>query len=322
MTNFSSTFIQITRMNFSKITTVLCLFSAAFTGGFAFAQEDTTAVIEEITEEITEEYIPPVETFESTRIVSGHSVETLRKGVLEFRVEHRFGDLAGSNGGVQTWYGLDNSSDIRLAFEYGITDKWMIGLGRSKGNGNPYRALVDGFTKYRILHQDRENMPISLAVLGTSSYTYMKASSDISQVAYFPKQVHRLAYSAQLNIARNFADKLSISLMPTVVHRNYVASDDQNTIFAMGGAFRWSITKKVGFIAEYYHCMADPNLRTNYQNSLGFAIEWITFGHNFTIYVTNSTGFGETQFITNTQEDWLKGQFRLGFCIGRKFERE
>ncbi|WP_430406258.1 DUF5777 family beta-barrel protein [Fluviicola sp.] len=34
------------------------------------------------------------QTFQSTRIVSGHSVECLRKGVLEFRVEHRFGDLA------------------------------------------------------------------------------------------------------------------------------------------------------------------------------------------------------------------------------------
>lgn len=310
-------------MIFSKYTITFCILSAAFTANYSFAQEDTLLVIEEITEETTEEeYVPPVETFESTRIVSGHSVETLRKGVLEFRVEHRFGDLAGSNGGVQTWYGLDNSSDIRLAFEYGISDKWMVGLGRSKGNGNPYRALVDGFTKYRILHQNRSNVPLSLAVLGTTSYTYMKAFSDASQVSHFPKEVHRLAYSAQLNIARNFADKLSIALMPTVVHRNYVATDDQNTIFAMGGAFRWSVTKKVGFIAEYYHCLADPGLRTNHTNSLGFAIEWMTFGHNFTIYLTNSTGFGETQFITNTQEDWLKGQFRLGFCIGRKFERE
>lgn len=300
---------------------VLFLCAAAFcTSLSAQAQEDTTIVeIEEYVDEETP-YVEPITTFESTRIVSGHSVETLRKGVLEFRIEHRFGDLAGTNGGAQSWFGLDNSADIRMAFEYGITDNWMVGLGRSKGNGNPYRSLLDAFTKYRILKQDRETVPLSVAVLGTTSYTYMKASDDISLVQHFPKQVHRFAYSAQVNIAKNFGDLVTLALMPTVVHRNYVAADDQNTIFAMGGAMRWSITKKVGIIAEYYHCLPNAGLRANYMNSLGFAVEWLTFGHNFTIYLTNSSGFGETQFITNTTENWLKGQFRLGFCIGRKFD--
>lgn len=289
----------------------------------SFGQEEDTLIVEEESSEIDSDvYIEPVTTFESTRIVSGHSVETLRKGVLEFRIEHRFGDLAGTNGGAQSWFGLDNSSDIRMAFEYGITDNWMVGLGRSKGNGNPYRSLIDAFTQYRIMKQDRETTPFSLAILGTTSYTYMKASEDISVVSHFPKQVHRFAYSAQVNIAKNFGDLVTVALMPTVVHRNYVSFHDQNTVFALGGAVRWAITKKVGFIAEYYQTFADPDLRIGYKNSLGFAIEWITFGHNFTVYLSNSTGFGETQFITNTTEDWLKGQFRLGFCIGRKFEKE
>lgn len=288
---------------------------------YSFSQEDvitedTTSYVEEGESGLVEE------TFQSTRIINGHSVENLRKGVLEFRVEHRFGDLAGSNGGVQTWYGLDNSSDIRLAFEYGITDKLMVGLGRSKGNGNPYKSLVDGFAKYRILHQEKGKMPLSLSVLGTTSYSYQKASTDISAVSYFPKQIYRLAYCAQLNIARKFGSSFSMALMPTVVHRNYVASTDQNTVFAMGGAMRWSVTPKIGVLVEYYHCVNQANLRTDNYNSLGFAVEWITFGHNFSIYLTNSSGFGETQFITNTTENWLKGQFRLGFCVGRKFERE
>ena len=109
------------------------------------------------------------ETFMSSRIINGHSVETLRKGVLEFRVEHRFGDIAGSNGGVQTLFGLDNSSDIRIAFEYGITDKLMVGIGRSKGTGNPYSALMDGFVKYRVLHQEKKGMPISMALVGKNT---------------------------------------------------------------------------------------------------------------------------------------------------------
>ncbi len=317
--NFYTTFTNMKKRSLFR------LFAAAivlFYSNSLIAQEDTVVVEDTETTEEDAPYVAPITTFESTRIISGHSVETLRKGVLEFRVEHRFGDLAGSNGGIQTFYGLDNSADIRLAFEYGITDNWMVGFGRSKGNGNPYRSLLDAFTQYRILKQDREGTPFSLSVLGTTSYTYMKASDDITQVSHFPKQMYRLAYCAQINIAKNFGDAVTLALMPTVVHRNYVASSDQNTVFALGGAVRWAVSKKIGLIAEYYQTFPNEDLRTNYTNSLGLAVEWMTFGHNFTIYLTNSSGFGETQFITNTTENWLKGQFRLGFCVGRKFERD
>jgi hypothetical protein len=295
---------------------------------FGFAQDeeqaDTTAYVE------IEDSPLVTNTFESTRIINGHSVENLRKGVLEFRVEHKFGDIAGADGGIQSMYGLDNSSDIRLAFEYGVTDKLMVGFGRSKGAGTPYKSLLDGFVKYRLLQQSRTGMPVSMSLLGTMSYSYQKASSDLSQVSSYPKQVYRMAYCAQLNIARKFGNSFSLAVLPTVVHRNYVNSDDQNTIFALGSGMHWSITSKYGILLEYYHCLASSDVRNTvnangankYQNSLSVAFEWITFGHNFTIYVTNSKGFGETQFITNTQESWLKGQFRLGFCVGRKFEKE
>jgi hypothetical protein len=258
----------------------------------------------------------------SSRVINGHSVEMLRKGVLEFRVEHRFGDIAGTNGGVQTLFGLDNSSDIRIAFEYGITDKFMAGIGRSKGTGNPYTSLIDGFVKYRILQQEKKGMPISMALIGTSSMSYAKASSDESMVQYYPKFSHRFAYCAQLNIARKFGERLSLAVMPTVVHRNYVLQSDVNTLFALGGALRCGLTSRTAILLEYYHCFNPSGTRAVNVNSLGIAFEWITFGHNFTINLTNSRGFGETQFIPYTYEDWLKGQFRLGFCIGRKYQGE
>ncbi|MFM7472292.1 MAG: DUF5777 family beta-barrel protein [Crocinitomicaceae bacterium] len=34
---------------------------------------------------------------------------------------------------------------------------------------------------------------------------------------------------------------------------------------------------------------------------------------------TNSGGLGETQFIPYTLEKISNGQFRFGFCVGRKF---
>lgn len=282
----------------------------------SWAQDD-----ESESAEIIEDTNLVQETFQSTRIINGHSVENLRKGVLEFRVEHRFGDIAGEAGGVQNMFGLDNSADIRLALEYGITDKLMIGIGRSKGTGEPYRSLIDGFAKYRILHQKKKGMPISLSAMGMTTYTYMKASDDISQVANFPEWQHRFAYAAQLNIARKFGNRLSVALIPSVVHRNYVPNDDVNTLFALGGALRCALTSTFAILLEYYQPMHSSTIRTTNTNALGIAFEWITFGHNFTVYLTNSKGFGETQYIPYTYSDWSKGEFRIGFCIGRKFER-
>lgn len=272
---------------------------------------------------ISEDSEYEIKTFASTRIISGHSIETLGKGVLDFRIEHRFGDMAGANGGVQNMFGFDNLSDMRMAFEYGISKDLMVGLGRSRGTNAPYHSLVDGFIKYRVLHQNK-SCPISLAVIAGSSYSYMKASTDISLVSYFPKTSHRFSYFTQINMARHFGEKVSVALMPTLVHRNYVQANDLNDVFSVGIAARVKISGRFAIIGEYYHVFPASNYRPSsiYKNSLGIALEWFTFGHSFTINLTNSEGLGETQFIPYTYQDWLKGQFRLGFCVGRKFTFE
>jgi hypothetical protein len=112
--------------------------------------------------------------------------------------------------------------------------------------------------------------------------------------------------------------------MPTLVHQNYVAANDQNDVLALGMAARVKITSRFALIGEYYHTFSSNQLRPKdqYKKSLAFALEWYTFGHTFIINVTNAAGIGETQFLNNTYSDWFKGQFRLGFCVARKFNWE
>lgn len=269
------------------------------------------------------------ETFNGTRILNGHSVETLKARVLQFRIEHRFGDLAGANGGVQNFFGFDQAADIRFAFEYGITDNLMVGFGRIKGTAAPYSALLDGFVKYRVLHQNPgKKMPISLTVLGASTMSYAKATSDISQIQSYPEFAHRFAYTTQVNIARKFGERLSVSLMPTYVHRNLVGVSDVNDMFALGAAVNYKFSKGMGIILEYYQTFHDKNIRAATSNSLSGGIEWVTNGHNFKVVLTNSRGFSESQFIPYTYSKWIDkdangksvvGQFRLGFSITRNF---
>lgn len=260
------------------------------------------------------------ETFYATRIINGHSAETLNKNELEFRVEHKFGDMFGSQGGIHQFFGLDNSADIRIAFEYGVTDYLMLGVGRNKGS-LPYRGLIDGFAKGRILSQKEDNsIPLSLAVVGSATITYAKASTDVTSITHYPKFAHRLAYAGQLVVTRKFGNWLSLALMPTYTHRNYVAFDDQNGLFSLGGAFNVKFAKKFGVVVEYYQNFNQKNMRDLYKNSLAVAFEWNTFGHVFSIYLANADGFTEQQFIPYTTGDWLKGEFRLGFAITRSFQ--
>ncbi len=281
----------------------------------------STSIFSQISNDVNEEIVEEPITFSSTRIINGHSIASLPKGTYEMRIEHRFGDFSGTNGGYQNMFGFDYLSDMRIAIEYGVNDKFMLGLGRSKGTGAPYRSLLDGFLKFKVLEQKKGSMPLSMTVISGSSFTYMKNSILQSDVSFFPKASHRLAYFTQLNLAKHFGERFSLALIPTLLHRNYVTQNDQNTLFAFGSAFRLKISSRFAILAEYYHVFHNKQFRPSsfYKNSLGLALEWFTFGHNFTVNFTNSGGLGETQFIPYTTENWLKGQFRFGFCVARKF---
>lgn len=258
------------------------------------------------------------EIFNGTRILNGHSVETLDKNNLQVRIEHRFGDLIGVE---QNFFGFDEAADIRLGVEYGILDNLMVGIGRSKGTGTPYSSLIDGFVKYRFLTQNKEKgIPVSVAALASSTLTYQKAVEDISVVQSFPEFQHRLAYCAQIHIARKFGERISIAIVPSYVHRNLVLSNDLNGLFALGGAFGFKINKSIGIIGEYYQTFHSSELRLDNYNSLSGGIEWVTSAHNFKLVLTNSKGFGETQFIPYTFSNWKESQFRIGFSITRNFQ--
>lgn len=283
-------------------TTILTLFFIVF----ARAQEERKAV---------------TETFSGIKIINSHSTKTLKKREFSYVIEHRFGDIAGSNGGVQTGFGFDNATDIRFGGYFGLADNWMVGFGRSKGSGDPYKSLVDINTKYRICQQTEKNeLPVSIAFVGSANVTYMKASDDISLVSNFPKFTNRLSYSSQFVITRKFGTRLAMAVTPTYVHRNYVHFDDVNGLFALGGAINLKITKKIGLLAEYFHAFSQADGRVDNKNSLALGLEWITSGHVFHFNFTNSRGIGEVQYIPSTTSDWLKGQFRFGFSISRTFK--
>ncbi|WP_343305195.1 DUF5777 family beta-barrel protein [Chitinophaga niabensis] len=269
---------------------------------------------------------PVIATFKSTRIINGQSNETLKKGELDFRVAHRFGDLGGDAGGSKTFFGIDNSTDIRIAFEYGITDRLMVGLSRAKGSGN-FSQLYEGLAKFKILQQTLDNrIPLGITVFGNAVVTSMKSSTVESDAAYFDNFSSRMSYTGQVILSRKFGNILSLAVLPTYIHRNRVVHMDVNDMFAVGVGGRLRFSKRMALVVDYFLPFREQASKDYFEgrgvkfyNPLGVGLEIETGGHVFSVNFTNSTAILENQFIPETTSTWLEGQFRWGFNISRRF---
>ncbi len=275
------------------------------------AQDDLLSLLGE---EKTTDYATA--SFKTNRVINGHSIENTAPGVLDFKISHRFSQM---RQGIYDIFGLDGAS-IRFGFDYGITDRLMVGVGRSSKE-----KIIDGFAKYKILRQSSgaKNMPISLSYLIDSQVKTVK----FSDAERDNKFTSRLYYTHQVLIARKFNDRLTLQLMPTLVHRNLTTNpDDANDVFAVGAAGRIKLTKRVAINAEYYY-VPDGQIATPFANSLSLGVDIETGGHVFQLHITNSPDMTYKGFITETQEDWFfKGGdgrilsgLRLGFNISRVF---
>lgn len=265
---------------------------------------------------------PASETFFSTRIINGHTNEMLAPRLFQYRIEHRFGDAFGPAGGVTAAFGFDNAADIRFALEHGLTKNIMIGVARNKGIGGIYpTALLEGLLKVRLLQQDNsKNVPVSITVTQENFLTYMRNNPDTTALTHFAEFAHRLSYATQMTIARKLNDRGSIAVLPTYVHRNYVAFNEQNAFFALGVGLNLKLTKHFGLMAEYFYNFQDEQFKDPATNAAGIGLEFNTNGHNFRFNLTNARGFGAVQYLAQNNALISEGEWRMGFSITRDFK--
>jgi len=263
-----------------------------------------------------------IQTFRDTRIVNSHSVETLPARKLDFRIAHRFGDLAGANGGWPTFYGLENAADVSIGFEYGITDRIMIGISRTKGTG-PLKQNINTLAKARIISQgSRGNFPFSMAVIGMISTSTMQRSEIEGVLNFFERGTHRLVSHLGLHIARKFSPKFSAQFNAQWTYRNVVLEGDDNGLVSLGGGLRAQLTQSIALLTDVtFPVLSDLRTAENdFFPSIGFGFEFDTSGgHVFQLILVNSQGLVETDYIPYTRSNWGDGEFRLGFTISRLF---
>lgn len=247
-------------------------------------------------------------TFKTTRIINMHSVENAAAGVMDFRISHRFGFI---NTGAYDLFGLDQAL-MRIGLEYGITDRLMLGMGRSNVN-----KAYDSFLKYKILRQGsgKSNIPISVSYFASAVCNTIKWA-DPNRDNYFSS---RMQYTHQLLIARKFNNDLSLQLTPTLVHKNLVPTlQDKNDILAMGFGGRYKLTQRFSLNGEYIYVL--PNqITSTFYNSLSLGVDIETGGHVFQLHLTNSTSMLEPGFITESVGQWKNGGIHFGFNVSRVF---
>ncbi|SDY19668.1 DUF5777 family beta-barrel protein [Hymenobacter psychrophilus] len=248
-------------------------------------------------------------TFKATHIINSQSVETPGEGTLAFLIQHRFGTL---NSGAYNFFGLDQAV-LRLGFEYGLTDRLTVGIGRSS-----QEKTYDGSLKYRAIRQTTgaRAMPVSVTLFASSAINTLKFNLAPGEDR---STASRVTYSYQALIARKFSPNLSVQLMPTLIHRNYVATPgQQNDVYALGGGLRQKITKRTALTADYYYLLPG-NTADNFRNALGLGVDLETGGHIFQLHVTNSLGMTEKFFVPETTGKFFSGDLYFGFTVARNF---
>ncbi|MFN3996248.1 DUF5777 family beta-barrel protein [Algoriphagus sp.] len=283
----------------------------------AIAQDD---LLQMLNQEQSKETTYTLATFKASRLINGQTIETVSKNHLNFWISHRFGAV--NSGFLANFFGLDEAK-IRLGLEYGLTDNWLIGAGRSS-----LEKTYDMYTKYKVLRQSNK-FPVTVTGLGGWAINTMETGYGMESGAEmrFNDNLERYSYWGQVLIARKLNEKLSLQVMPTFLHFNKVEDPSiPNDLLALGLAGRYKLTKRFALSGEYYHAFTDPGAYEAstgktypYHDAISIGVDIETGGHVFQLHFTNSRGMIEKHFIGQTTGAWQDGDIYYGFNIARTF---
>jgi Membrane bound beta barrel domain (DUF5777) len=305
------------------------LFTGLFISLQIFAQDSTMNELTKDMGNAGDTGKGPVKIFNSQKTINANTTEVVGKGKMEFKVTHNFSDIAGDNGGIKSFFGLDNAEDVRIGFIIGLCKNFDLVLARAKGTdaGKQQRLWEMGF-KYKLMQQleNDPSHPLSVALFANVVAASNKASGQNNTENNYHGFSDRLSETFQLIVAKKMG-KVSLQLNPTLVTRGYAVSYDQKSIFALGGAIRVPLSKSVNLIVDYFHPFHNESSKDSFNvrqgikfhDPLGVGFEILTAGHVFHLNFTNATEILENRFIPRTTSSWGKGQFRWGFTISRTF---
>lgn len=247
---------------------------------------------------------PVINTFYSSRLVNSHTVELTGVGSMDFRINHRFAPVSL---GLYQMFGLDVAT-MRMGFDFGLSRNFAIGIGRA----NAFKEL-DGYVKWRLVHQKNGGAPLSVVLLGAISYRSVDMDPALKVTGS-----DRTYYAAQVLLGSKLNNSTSVQISPTYVRYNRIIgfTGGNNNMFSLGLLARQKLSKRFSLTGEYFWQLTRFN---GTYDPLSIGVDINTGGHVFQLHFTNSLGMNEHTFIHETRDSWGDGDIRWGFNISRIF---
>lgn len=247
--------------------------------------------------------------FDNSILIDNQTVATPYKGTYEFQIHHRFGKM---DNGISDLYGIYAPSNIRLGFNYGLSEKIMLGIGTTKD----YK-LQDFQWKYLIFQQTKSGgMPVTVSYFGNLVVDARGKEVFGPEEDYIAS--HRLSYFTQLIIARRFSQKYSLQLAPSFLYYNAVEEGRENANFGIHAGARAKVYREISIIAEYDNLLTDqPGFETKPNLALGIEIWSPT--HSFQIFAANHSQILNQRNLLYNTNDFSKGEYLIGFNITVRF---
>lgn len=282
-----------------QFTTLAAIITFMFSG-YMFAQEEA------------EDVYPP---FETVSLVDNQTTFTPYKGMMNLEIQHRFSQIKE----ISDIFGIYGSANTRIGLDYGITDKFMLGLGTTRNY-----MQQDLQWKYAILTQKTFGMPISLSYFGN-------AVLDARDSKYFGeyKFVYRMSYLHQVIVSRRFGEKIGVQIAPTFVYFNAVPQGYRNDNYSIDLGARFQVLGFHAIILELDQPLVQPADYVNADNevvegetiypNISLGIEIGTSTHSFRVFASNYNAIVKNRSVAFNDRNPLKGDFQFGFNISIRF---
>ena len=187
------------------------------------------------------------------------------------------------------------------------------------------QSKYEGWAKFRIIRQQTglRNIPVSVS-------WYSMAHVNAAKEAEVDYSWNKWSFVHQLLIARKMTDKISLQIMPTVIHFNVVpyGINNSNLVYSMGFAAKYKMKPKMNLTLEYtrqlnmYENIITKNgTILNYNPDLvSVGMEFNTGGHLFQFFVGNTTDASLIDQLARNSSKIKDGNFAIGFRINRSMD--
>lgn len=244
------------------------------------------------------------ETFWTPGLVAGGTVEQVPAGNLNITIMHSFGILTTRT--LQNFFGLDNPPNVRLGLDFGLTENWSLGIGRTTTS-----KVVDLRTQLALWRQTEEGSPpVSVSLKGDLGVSTVENRQPVSD---------DLSGLVSLMVARRFGEKLSLQLTPMLSWFQTPPAGGDGTLVGVGLGAEYRLNRRFALFAEYMPVVAGDRGQGTYDPfSLGLSIE--TGGHVFQLFFSSTRWHTEQYAMSQTFSDFWAGDFRFGFNVNRVFQ--